>query len=138
MAKSDTPSAEYKVLKRHLAKRLQAVMLEKGWNQSEVARRAAKFMPDKTFGRDNVSKYLMLGKSGALPTPIHLNALAKALGLRPDDLMPTDRAKLLTEPMEQGVSIQQVDEDTMHIRLNQRFPVGIGRKIAALVLSDEK
>ena len=73
-------------VKAEFARRLQAAMVKKGWNQSELARNAAGYTSDNTFGRDNVSLYI---RGQVLPGPVHLAALSRALGMKPDELLPT-------------------------------------------------
>lgn len=73
-------------VKAEFARRLQQSMVKKGWNQSELARRAAEYTNDGVFGRDNVSLYI---RGLVLPGPVHLHALSKALSVKPDELLPT-------------------------------------------------
>lgn len=65
-------------LKKDFGLRLRAMTLDKGWNQSELARRSE-------LGRDNISGYIT-GKY--IPNPPHLVKIAKALGVQPKDLFP--------------------------------------------------
>lgn len=65
-------------LKQEFGQRVYARMLEKGWNRSELARRA-----DLT--RDAVAKYT---RGAHLPTPESLAKLAHALGVDPGELIP--------------------------------------------------
>jgi hypothetical protein len=53
-----TDHAPREAVRREFARRLQKAIVEKGWNQSEMARQSALHMPDKTFGRDLISGYL--------------------------------------------------------------------------------
>jgi transcriptional regulator with XRE-family HTH domain len=64
--------------KQEFGKRLYTLMLEKGWRQSELARRAS-------LPRDSISVY-MRGKS--LPTPHSVKLLSSALGVTPQELLP--------------------------------------------------
>ena len=73
-------------VKAEFARRLQAAMVRKGWNQSELARRAAENTTDGHFGRDNISLYI---RGIVMPGPVHLHALSKALSLKPDELLPS-------------------------------------------------
>ena len=66
------------VMKGAFAQRLLAVMRERGWTQSELARRAH-------IGRDNVSGYV---RAKNLPGPAILNRLAAALAVSPEELIP--------------------------------------------------
>jgi transcriptional regulator with XRE-family HTH domain len=73
------------IAKQELARRLQVAMDAKGWNQSDLAREAAKHTRDKQFHRGNVSVYM---NGTSMPRREHLLAMAKALGKTPEDLLP--------------------------------------------------
>lgn len=73
-------------VKMEFAKRLQHLMVSKGWNQSELARRTAHHTSDGKFGRDSVSVYI---RGMSLPGPTHLNALARALDVKAEELLPS-------------------------------------------------
>ena len=105
-------------------------MIRKGWNQSELARRAATHMPNKTLGRDNISKYL---NGATLPEPLRLHALAKALGVKPEDLIP-DTDPLATDMEEApALAMQTVDENTAWLRINQQVPIDTALQIMGLL-----
>lgn len=80
-------------VKNEFARRLQTRYADRGWNQSDLAREASKFLPKpmrgqkqgKRIGRDQISHYT---RGVSLPRPDVLRALAKALGCEPADLMP--------------------------------------------------
>lgn len=80
----EDPAADIsRLAPRHLTKqefgrRLYTAMVEKGWNQSELARRAE-------LTRDSVSTYV---RGASLPTPQSLKKLAEALGTTPEALLP--------------------------------------------------
>lgn len=64
--------------KQEFGRRLYRLMIAKGWNQSELARRA-------DIPRDSVSTYVR-GKTA--PTPQSVEKLARALGVEPAVLYP--------------------------------------------------
>ncbi len=74
-------------------RRLQARMIQLGWNQSELSRRATAYLPRPTkgqvqgynLGRDRISSYV---RGKYLPRPEALEAIAKALQCKPVDLLP--------------------------------------------------
>lgn len=106
-------------------------MLEKQFDQTELARRAAQFMPRKVFGRDNVSKYL---KGVTLPTPLYLSALARALGVQPEELLPSTTIRLATN-MEDNprLALRAIDENTAFLRINQEVPMAVALEILTLL-----
>lgn len=107
-------------------------MVDRGWHQSELARRAATHMPNRKFGRDNISKYLA---GVTLPSPLHLNAMAKALGMPPEELLPTKNGRLLAGNMDETsrLDLRTVDDKTVWLRLNQALPLDVALKIMGLI-----
>lgn len=67
------------------ASRLQKAILAKGWTQSQLAREAQKHIVSGEIRRDNISHYI---RGIALPRPDKLEAMARALGVKPEDLLP--------------------------------------------------
>src|SRR5829696_3192513 len=61
-------SASPDAIKADFGRRLQAALNEKGWNQSELARRVAPLLPRSSIARDNISKYVR-GLPTALTSP---------------------------------------------------------------------
>ena len=73
-------------LKAEFATRLGRLLTEKGWNQSDLARAASQHLPKgEEFRRDNIHVYL---NETALPRPKQLNAIAAALNVAAEDLLP--------------------------------------------------
>jgi transcriptional regulator with XRE-family HTH domain len=72
--------------KVEFSRRLQRMLMDKGWNQSELARRVQPFLPENVrIGRDMISNYI---RGLHIPRPEQLEGLAKALGVEPTDLVP--------------------------------------------------
>lgn len=67
------------------ARRLQAAMIERGWNQSALAREASARLPGGGIGRDAISHYI---RGVSMPRPERLAAIAQALGRKDKDLLP--------------------------------------------------
>lgn len=69
------------------AYRVQRLMFDNGWTQSDLARRAQEHMPEGVrLGRDHISNYI---RGRNLPEPMRLEALVKAFGLNdPTELLP--------------------------------------------------
>lgn len=102
-------------VKAEFAKRLQAAMVERGWNQSELARRAALHTVDKKFGRDNVSGYI---RGTSLPGPAHLAALGKALKVEPRELVPMRGMPSVDEKVP-ALDAKDLGNGTVWLRINQ-------------------
>lgn len=124
-----SPDAPTDAVKREFAKRLQAMLDRRGWNQAELARRAAFHMPNGKFGRDNVSNYV---RGVVLPTPTHLNAMALALGCDSQDLLPS-RAVPSVDAIVPAFEVKQLSASTAWVRINQELPWPIALKIMQLV-----
>lgn len=84
--------------KTEFGRRLKSLMLERGWNQSELARYAE-------MGRDNVSGYIN-GKY--LPNAKHLHKLARALHVDPQTLLPDTEALPLPPQDEEYLEIRNI------------------------------
>jgi transcriptional regulator with XRE-family HTH domain len=64
--------------KEAFGRRLNSLLLKKGWNQSELARKSG-------IGRDSVSNYVR-GKN--FPSQAQLIAMAEALGVEAEEILP--------------------------------------------------
>lgn len=117
------------VVKREFAKRLQAAITARGWNQSELARAAGKYLPSGKFGRDNVSNYV---RGLVLPGPPHLNALAEALKVSPDDLLPSRYANSV-ENDNPPLSVKELEGGRVWLRVNQAVDWEDALKILAIL-----
>ena len=94
-------------MKAAFAQRLLAVMRERGWTQSELARRAR-------IGRDNVSGYIR-GKN--LPGPAILNRLAAALAVGPEQLIPMTGEQAHSPKNGPGFTLRHLAHDGDHVWL---------------------
>ena len=108
----NTVDLSQKVLtKQEFGKRLFALMMEKGMNQSDLAR-AAK------LGRDSISTYVR-GRSA--PSPQNLDKLCAALSVSPDELYPNyaANAAAIEEPV---LQLKQVNDgtDMMWLHINMK------------------
>jgi transcriptional regulator with XRE-family HTH domain len=111
------------------AKSLQDALNEKGWTQSELARRMAPYLKESRIGRDNISKYV---RGKVLPLPPALEAMAKVLGMESRDLLPS-RATRATIDEHTSFDMRAYDDDRAWLRVNQPVPWPIAIKIAALL-----
>lgn len=105
--------------KRIFASKLQAAMDAKGWNQSELAIQASKFLPKgKRIGRDNVSNYI---NRKHRPGRIFLMALANALGVEPGDLCPNVDGPKSSDPAPE-LDFRDLGDGHVFLRINKRLP----------------
>jgi transcriptional regulator with XRE-family HTH domain len=120
-------------VRNSFASRLTSARMRKGWNQSELARQAAIHTEDKNFGRALVSMY---ERARMFPNPFHLQALAKALQVQPDDLAPSAMPRL-EDPAPQLVTEDKGDGRVL-VRFNQVLTWPKALKILELVRTTDE
>jgi len=117
---------------RHLTKldfgrRLHRMLLERGWRQSEFARRAG-------IQRDSVSVYI---RGRSFPTPLNLGKMARALGIQPEELLPNHtEAAIDDDAPDFELKVSPGDISRAWVRLNRLVSLETAVKIAALVEAD--
>lgn len=110
-------------LRRIFRERVKALLLDKGWNQSELARRA-------DVGRDQISTYLR-DNPRSLPTPGTLVKIARALGVSTNELLPT--AGDLNPARAQPLEVLGSDETGYRVRINIPLPLPALSELMQLV-----
>lgn len=107
--------------KQAFARRLWELMMEKGWNQSILARRAE-------LGRDLVSGYI---RGRNLPDPKNANKLAQALGIPLEELFP----ERMTPPADHNtpIAMKATQPGMAFININVEVPFDVAAKVIALV-----
>lgn len=120
--------AAREALRKEFAQHLARHMDAKGWSQADLARQAALHMGDGEFRRDNVSVYL---KAAALPRPKQLNALAAALGVSPDELMPGGRLEREILPISMRTLKDNPKRAYLHV--DMEVPTRIALSVMALL-----
>jgi len=122
-------SASTEAVRREFSRRLRLALSEKGWNQSELARRASKFMADGKLGKDLISRYV---KGETLPNPPSLNAICKALDKQPNDLVsPRDRGLSLPD-----FEMRATREGRTFLRVNKECSLATAIEIVQLLQKD--
>jgi transcriptional regulator with XRE-family HTH domain len=116
---SDEPADAIRV---EFGRRLQALMLERNWNQAELARRSG-------LGRDSISTYV---RGQTFPEPKSLKLLADALETTPQALMPQSHAVDVELP---AFEIRQVpgQPDRCHIRINRLVTLDQAARIFSII-----
>ena len=111
------------------ARKLQAEMIKHGWNQSDLAREATRHMPDgETINRDSISQYI---NSKNMPGPVRLAALASALKVDKEELMPS-RA-VTSRNLVPDMDMTDMGDGRMWLRVNQPVSWDAALEIAAIL-----
>jgi transcriptional regulator with XRE-family HTH domain len=114
--------------------RLQDAANRKGWNQSELARQAQLHMPKgKRLARDNVSTYI---RGKVLPGPMQLKALADALGMKVDDLLPS-RGVPSAADKSPPLDYRDLGDGNVWLRINQALPRKLALRIMNLLAGED-
>jgi len=105
-----------------VAERLRVLIVERGWNQSELARRSG-------MRPSNVSNYL---RGSNVPNPKQLAKLAEALGTTPGDILGAG----LEGSAARALSLTQVEKRDGHLRLqiDQVVPAEVASQVIGLLL----
>lgn len=115
--------------------RLTKALVAKGWNQSELARRATDVAPEGiVIGRDLISNYLNARKK-TVPLPHHLSPVAHALGVEPKDLLPTTMGRQASKRFEVGAQpeFKGAGDGYYWVRVNQRLPIKDALEIMQII-----
>lgn len=122
------------------ARRLQAAMIQKGWSQSELARRATQQLPkpvpgqaqNRDLGRSRISHYV---RGISLPRPEGLAAIARALGCAPADLLPPDAVPTaVPAPFE----MKAAADGRVSLRINRTVTLATATAIINLLAKEDQ
>ena len=102
-------------IRMDFAKRLQDALNDKGWTQSELARRMAPLLKESRIGRDNISKYV---RGKVLPLPPALEAMAKALGVESKDLVPMRATQAVADELS-PLDVRDIGQGRVWLQVNQ-------------------
>ena len=128
-AKDNAPQgAPLDIQRAEFARRLQRMLAEKGWNQSELARRIARSEGSEAIDRSSVSLYIR-GKT--LPRPETLYHIAKVFDVEASDLLPAT----ITASVDHSaptIEVKDADPGFAWVRLNIRLPWDKALEIARI------
>lgn len=127
------PNSPEQQFKQDFADRLADFMLKKGWNQSDLARHAARHMPSGQFNRDNISNYK---NAKHVPGTVHTAALCKALGIERADLFPSGSASF-GEAKAPPAEMRDFGDGTAFVRINKRLPIAKALQVLNVVMGEE-
>lgn len=124
------PSSKQKEPKTEFGRRLKSLMLEKGWNQSDLARHA-------DMGRDNVSGYIN-GKY--LPNAKHLHRLAHALNVSGQTLLPSEEEMPVAPREEEYLEMRQIPgrSGRVSLRINKVVPMPLAIKVIEMIEQNDQ
>lgn len=108
------------------ATKLENLRADRGWTQTELARRASQFS-EKPITRDRISKY-SLGHS--LPGKPHLAAISKALGVEQDDLLPS---RVVRNSSAHPLRATLLEDGMAQLNINMMVPWELAVKIVAMI-----
>lgn len=138
---NENRSSGDKAVYAEFGRRLQARMIALGWNQSELSRRASAYLPKPakgqvqghSLGRDRISSYI---RGKYLPRPDALEALAKALGCKPSDLLPPEGVPHVQEegPL---LEMHSIDGQRVALRINRVVTLRTATQIIALLEQED-
>src|SRR5262245_64678077 len=116
-------------IRMDFAKRLQDALSDRGWTQSELARRMAPLLKESRIGRDNISKYV---RGKVLPLPPALEAMAKVLGVESKDLLPT-RATSTTSDELAPSSLRDLGDGRYWLQVNMAVDPDVALEVMRLI-----
>jgi transcriptional regulator with XRE-family HTH domain len=112
------------------ARRLQGALNDRGWTQTELVRRMVPHLKGSRVGRSNINKYV---RAKTLPLPAALEAMAKALEMRPSDLLPA-RVTLAASEERPPMSVSMSPDGNMvRIKLNMELPFAKALEIQQII-----
>ena len=125
-----TPQLTPRALTRQeFGRRVATLLLDKGWNQSDLARAA-------DLGRDSISTYVN-GKT--FPTPKALKAIAEALGVTKEELLPNYTMSALDDE-HPAVELKQASghPGKAWLRINRAMSFTTAAKIIELINKEDQ
>lgn len=118
--------------RKEFARRLQAAMIEKGFNQAELARRMQEQLPDERIERDTISTYI---RAIAKPSPHRLVIIAQVLGKDVSELLPVDVLPVAMQPQDNVPKreIKDMGDGNVWLTVNQAVEFATALKVLELL-----
>jgi transcriptional regulator with XRE-family HTH domain len=129
-------------LRNIFARRLEAARIAKGWNMSELAREASRHLPTPKRGqkqgkgvtRDLISNYT---RAKMRPRPEYLEAIAKALDMTREELMPSSPGAAPPPDQFPAMTLNQQEDGRAWIRLNRALSMPAALAIIEIVQKED-
>lgn len=126
---------EKQVTRTEFARRLSRQLTLKGMTQADLSRRAQALAPEGVrIGPDSISHYV---NGRYLPSPSHLNILAKALDCDVLELLPVKGVPEAGESLP-PIGVQDLENGNAWLRINQAVPWPLAVKVLALLRGEEE
>ncbi|WP_068314878.1 helix-turn-helix domain-containing protein [Polycladidibacter hongkongensis] len=117
------------ITKDEFGRRVYSLMLSKGWNQSELARRAS-------LNRDAISTYV---RGASLPSDGNLRKLAAALEVKPEDLLPNVIGRAFEKDnAELELKVSPGRPDYAWVKINRLLSLEAALKVMEIVRQDDE
>ena len=117
-----------RLTKQEFGRRVYRLMLDRGWNQSELARQA-------DLPRDSISVYV---RGVSLPTPGSLEKLAKAFDMDPAELLPNHtELGMGADPPSLELRVNAGDPSNAWLCVNRLVTMRTATKIVQLLEADD-
>ena len=129
MARGTITGAPPAAIRMDFAKRLQDALSDRGWTQSELARRMAPLLKESRIGRDNISKYV---RGKVLPLPAALEAMAKVLGVESKELLPSRATAAVSDGLS-PLDVRDIGGGRVWLQINQAVDWPMALKIMSLL-----
>lgn len=124
-----TGMAPRSLTKAEFGRRLHRMVLDRGWNQSELARQSG-------VGKDAISTYIN-GKS--FPNPTNLSKIAMALGVEPGALLPNSIETAIDRELPAFEMKQAVGQPSrVWLRINRAVDFTTAAKIVELLKHEQE
>lgn len=110
---------------REMGKRIQALALDRGWTQAELARQASRHVPGKKIARDMINGYW---RGLVWPGPVYRRAIAKAFGVEEKDIFaapPIDKAPML--------NMQQTEDGLVWLQVNMAMDMATALEVMEIL-----
>lgn len=127
----DPVGASKSAIRREFANRLLWYMAEKGWNQSELARRANDAGSERV-ARDDISSYV---RRHRLPGSMKARQIAAALDVALSDLIPS--AKPGAHRDQPDLEMRSAGDGSVWLKLERRLPYATALKVLELLQNAE-
>lgn len=109
--------------KKVLARNIYKAIVEKGISPAELARRSG-------LTRDNISTYM---RASSLPNEENLKKLARALDMRPDELLPNRPDMALSDPDNPTLVLAEMPGGKARLQIDRMVSTETATKIIALL-----